>query len=97
LGISYADEFPENYKIAGFTVFRSPNLITVEHEVFDWYDFIEKLGGWSGFLSLVCSVFMQGVSKAASHRYAWHSLYYKRKEDDQSQENASKELNITAD
>jgi hypothetical protein len=48
-------------------------------------------------LLLVGSLLVQYWSKAAAYRYAWHSLYYVRKEDEENKRNEAKVLKITRD
>jgi hypothetical protein len=78
LQLSYQDTFPTDYKIAGFTVFRDLNLYITSRETYDIFNFCGDLGGLNEVLLLLGTIITGYWAKAATYRFAWHSLYYKR-------------------
>ena len=53
--MSYADNFPEYYKIVGFTVFRSLNLNIIQRKTYDVFAWCSDIGGVNEIVLLICS------------------------------------------
>ena len=78
LGLSYSDDFPAHYKIAGFTIFRDFDLYITSRSTYGLFHYFGDLGGLNEVLILFGTLITSYWTKAAAYRYAWHSLYYRR-------------------
>jgi hypothetical protein len=77
--LSYSDNFPEYYKIAGVSVFLDFDLHSTSRSLYSLFDFFGDLGGLNEILFLIGVYITSYWTKAGAYRYAWHSLYYMRK------------------
>jgi hypothetical protein len=44
-GLSYADTWPEYFKLSGTTIFRNKNLRTIDRSTYDFLNFLGDVGG----------------------------------------------------
>ena len=45
LGLSYADSWPEYYKLSGTTIFRSTDFENIDRTTYDVLDYLGDVGG----------------------------------------------------
>lgn len=45
LGLSYADSWPEYFKLSGTTIFRNTNYESVDRSTYDFLNFLGDVGG----------------------------------------------------
>jgi hypothetical protein len=53
LQLSYESNYPELYKIAGFSIFRDLDKVILERSTYDFLNFLGDVGGLDGVLVIV--------------------------------------------
>ena len=53
LGLSYEDNYPLNYKIAGMSFYRNANRVDINRQTYDILNFLGDIGGLDSILLLI--------------------------------------------
>jgi hypothetical protein len=65
------------------TLFRDDKLYVIARETYDAFALFSDIGGVNEIVMIIGIFACSYWTKAASYRFAWHSLYYRRKHEDE--------------
>ena len=63
LGMSYENDYPSNYKVAGYSFMRSLDQVQVSRRTYDLLDFGKDIGGLDKILMTIFSFLVGRFSK----------------------------------
>ena len=81
LYLSYEDTFPEAYKFAGFSIFRSFDEEVIQRETYDILNFLGDVGGLETVLTIVGGFIIASLINFITQSRFFEKLYYYRPSD----------------
>ena len=78
LSLSYIDQFPHNYKIAGFSIFRNLDSVQYNRSTYDLLACIGDIGGLEGAVLLFGGYLMKWFSSFLATVYFMPHIFYYR-------------------
>ena len=79
MDLSYSDEFPQNYKIAGFSVFRHLDSIVYNRQTYDFLACLGDIGGLEGITLLIGGALIGSITEFLATVYLMPHIFYYRK------------------
>jgi len=79
LGLSFADNWPEYFKLAGTTIFRSTDVEQMDRTTYDFLNYLGDIGGLQGILISICSVLVPYYSSFMANCFFISKLYVQNK------------------
>ena len=81
LNLSYEDTFPDSYKFAGFSIFRSFDEEVIQRETYDILNFLGDVGGLETVLTIVGGFIISSLINFIMKSRFFEKLYYYRPSD----------------
>jgi hypothetical protein len=78
LELSYMDDYPQNYKVVGTSIYRDLNLHEIHRTTYDTLNFLGDLGGLLDFLMLVGVFLTKWFARFTFTKYVTDILYKQR-------------------
>ena len=78
LELSYIDQFPQNYKIAGFSIIRNLDSVHYDRETYDLLACISDIGGLECAILLIGALIMKQFTGFLATVYYMPYIFYYR-------------------
>jgi hypothetical protein len=78
LGLSYTDQFPSDYKIAGFSIVRSLDSVEYDRSTYDLLACVGDIGGLEGAVLLFGGFLIQSFTGFLATVYLMPHIFYYR-------------------
>ena len=75
MGLSYADSWPDYYKLAGTTIFRNTNVENMDRTTYDFLNFLGDIGGLQGILISIFTVLVPIYSSFIANYFYISKMY----------------------
>ena len=80
LGLSYVDQFPHNYKFAGFSIMRNLDAVQYDRSTYDLLACIGDIGGLEAIILLIGGLFIKQIANFFATVYLMPHIFYYRPE-----------------
>lgn len=85
LEISFSDDFPQEYKVAGVTIYRDFDVSVINRSNYSLLDFMSDLGGLNYLIFLSGTSFVALFSRFQANNFYISKLYFYKREEEVDQ------------